>query len=434
VLACWQFSEGEGNATVEAVSGIHDAVRRPMWTEGASGAGLAFDGLSTAVTHRAAVAPKLPPEFTIEAWVAVREYPAQWAPFVNQHRYPDAGFFFGLNEAGIFGLHLSVGGQWRLCNSAIALPKGKWAHIAAAYGAEGYTRLYINGQLTGEAGLPGGVPTADDVDLVIGMHNSGASGFDGIIDELKIHKRALGAMEIVVACGASAPPNGPQFPARREYPPGVEADLLAWWPFSEGKGDETEDPVTGARDAITGAEWVAGAQGKGLAFDGEEGSVLRSAADAPFLPGGFTLEAWVAVRGYPRSWAPIIEHHAADAGYSFGLDERGFFGLRVSAGGQWHECLSDVKLDKGRWVHLSAFHHSGGDTRIYINGRLAGQLWAVGVVEAPETADLAIGGAADAGTFDGIIDEIKLRGRAVSAEELVILCAMGAPAGEPEFP
>ncbi len=211
LLAWWRFDEGSGSETLESVSGTEDSVHNAMWVTGASNAALRFDGETTWVVRAAGDAPRLPEGFTIEAWVAVDEYPQGWCPFVNQHQSPGAGFFFGLNEAGFFGLHVSVGGQWHVCNSDIAVPKGKWVHLAGVYGTNRGIWIYIDGQLTGQLGVQGQVPTAEETDLLIGKHNVAPTVFNGIIDELKIHGRALSAEELVIACAASRPAGEPDF-------------------------------------------------------------------------------------------------------------------------------------------------------------------------------------------------------------------------------
>jgi hypothetical protein len=55
------------------------------------------------------------------------------------------------------------------------------------------------------------VPTADDVDLLLGKHNHSAAVLSGIIDEVKIYNRALSGMELVILGAAGTPPGAPDF-------------------------------------------------------------------------------------------------------------------------------------------------------------------------------------------------------------------------------
>ena len=434
LLAWWRFDEGQGARATDAAGGVVDRIHRPVWVAGAHGRALAFDGAGTWVTRPAQQAPQLTPDFAVEAWVAVREYPSTWTPFVNEHTCPEAGFFFGLDQSGVYGLHVSVGGQWLVCNSGVPLSKGAWHHIAGVYREHGGVQVYLDGKLSGELPAEGRVPTAAVVDLLIGRHNYGVSVYDGIIDEVRIHGRALSAAEIASAASTGAPTAGPEFPEPRKTGP-VDPTLEAWWRFDEGKGRKAVDAVTGTTDVIQGPTWVAGSTNTGILLDGAKGWVRRAASDAPTVTPDFTIEAWVAVRDYPEGWVPIVnQHRPPDAGFFFGVNEAGLFGLHVAVGGEWHVCNSDVTLPRNRWVHLAGVYSAGGGVRLYIDGQLTGSQWVTGRVPTAEDVDLLIGKHNQSGAvFSGIIDELKIRNRALSGMELVILAAAGTPARAPEF-
>jgi hypothetical protein len=434
LLAWWRFDEGQGARTADAAGGLVDRIRRPVWVAGAHGRALAFDGAGTWVTRPAEHAPQLTSDFALEAWVAVREYPPTWTPFVNQHACPDAGFFFGLEQSGVFGLHVSVGGQWLVCNSTTPLSKGEWHHIAGIYHERTGVEVYLDGKLTGQLAAAGRVPTAAGVDLLIGRHNYGAWVFDGIIDEVKIHGRALSAAEIASAAATGAPTGAPRFPAPATGSP-VDPSLEAWWRFDEGKGSSTVEAVTGTADVIEGPTWVAGSTNTGLLLDGKRGWVRRAASEAPLMTPDFTIEAWVALREYPEGWVPIVnQHRAPDAGFFFGVNDAGFFGLHVAVGGEWHVCNSDVTIPRSRWVHLAGVYTAGAGIQLYIDGQLAGGQWLTGRVPTADDVDLLIGRHNhSAAVLNGIIDEVKIHNRGLSGMELVILSAAGTPAGAPDF-
>ena len=103
-LASWPFEQGK---SPDRILGYHKSV------PGVVGAGLRFDGQTTSVVRAAADAPRLGDAFTIEAWVAVQTYPWTWCALVNQERDRKAGYFFGLDPEGRFGLQIAVDGQWR---------------------------------------------------------------------------------------------------------------------------------------------------------------------------------------------------------------------------------------------------------------------------------------------------------------------------------
>ena len=79
-----------------------------------------------------------------------------------------------------------------------------WTHLALTYdGAQ--MRLYVDGELTDTTAAPEGVePSAGD--LSIGCETEYKDHFKGLIDEVRVYDRALGAGE--VAADESAPIEG----------------------------------------------------------------------------------------------------------------------------------------------------------------------------------------------------------------------------------
>ena len=77
----WRFEADRGEVAFDPVGGVRDEIRGTFrFVEGASGAGLKFDGFTTNVVRKAADAPRLGEAFTIEAWVALAAYPLELVP------------------------------------------------------------------------------------------------------------------------------------------------------------------------------------------------------------------------------------------------------------------------------------------------------------------------------------------------------------------
>jgi hypothetical protein len=220
--ATWTFDQGKGS---DQVQGYHKFV------PGVAGTGLRFDGQTTSVVRAAAKAPRLGNSFTVEAWAAIQTYPWTWCALVNQERDRKAGYFFGIDPEGYFGLHLSVDGRWQEFRSGTKLPLYAWNHMAATFDAASGIKLFWNGKSAGERALAGKPVYAPAADLWIGRNLTplGLSqevkvvaevsySFDGIIDEVRIHDRVLGADEIKstyarLAPAGPAPLKPPTLPA-----------------------------------------------------------------------------------------------------------------------------------------------------------------------------------------------------------------------------
>ena len=106
------------------------------------------------------------------------------------------------------------------------------------------------------------------------------------------------------------------------------AGLAAQWAFDDHRGNIVHDSVSGHDSPIlNNYQWVKGASGDGLKFDGFTTVIELAPKDAPKIGPGFTVEAWIAMQSYPWNWVPIIDQHQDEAsGYFFGIDAEGRLG------------------------------------------------------------------------------------------------------------
>ena len=233
LLARWTFDDASAGAVVsDAAGGVKDAIRgRFIITPGVSGTGLKFDGYTTSVVRKGRQAPRLGDEFTIEAWVALAAFPWAWCPVVGQEANGLVGYSFGVGPQGEFGLKVSVRGDWAVCLSPVKLPLRKWAHIAATFRADDGIRIFLDGREVASRPIQGKAAYASGADLLIGMNPdkrlpafivAGGAGtvpawfaFDGIMDEIGIHGRALASDELARLHTAVPAPAPPALSARR---------------------------------------------------------------------------------------------------------------------------------------------------------------------------------------------------------------------------
>jgi hypothetical protein len=233
---------------VGSIGGIKDEISGNFkFVEGVAGKALKFDGFTTSVIRKAEQAPKLGDAFTIEAWVALGAYPWNWCPIVSQSDFGKSGYYFGVDSNGRFGLCVKAGGQWYECRSQlpqraavgpkVSLDLRKWYHLAAVYDGDRSITIYVSGHKAHEVVIKGQIEYAPDLDVLIGRNHKKMSptypvrafathpswySFDGIIDEVRIHNRALNAGEIMAAsklpriglASSEALPQ-PDIPARR---------------------------------------------------------------------------------------------------------------------------------------------------------------------------------------------------------------------------
>jgi hypothetical protein len=226
-VASWSFDQGPGG---DEVRGYHKFVN------GVAGQALRLDGQTTVVVRAAAKMPRLAGAFSVEAWVAIQTYPWTWCAIVNQEKDLRAGYFFGIDPEGRFGLQAAVNGAWQECRSAAGLPLYAWNHLLATFDPATGFKLYLNGQPAGEKAVTATPLFAPEADAWIGRNQTPlglsneirvvapvAFSFDGLIDEVRIHDRALAPSEASriapkpvgpAPLGPPVLPSGPKGPGR----------------------------------------------------------------------------------------------------------------------------------------------------------------------------------------------------------------------------
>ena len=216
--------------------------------------------------------------------------------------------------------------------------------------------------------------------------------------------------------------------------------LVAWWKFDEGKGKTAIDSVTQTKDGIMRTFWyMPGVSGTAVKFDGFTTHIVRKAADAPRLRDAFTVEAWIAPQAYPYNWCAIVnQEEDKEAGYFFGIDAFARVGLHVAVDGKWRQCNTGKATVQfmTKWTHIAGTFDKNKGLAVYINGEVAATLALKGKLTFAGQMDLQIGrnhkktlmdpetlvrrevNFPTSYSFDGLIDELKIYNRALSAQEI----------------
>jgi len=237
-LAWWKFDEVSDGRTPERGAQRGDPIAGNFkLVPGVAGKALKFDGFTAEIVRPAASAPRLTDSFTIEAWVALGAYPWNWCPLIEQSSETNAGYSLAIGPRGQFRLGLAAGGKWRECMTKdVLLPKDfllplrQWTHVAASFERGKGLAVYVNGAPAGSTNVSGAWTPAAKADLRIGVipapakpsnihreHGTlpGWFSLDGIVDELKIHPRALSPTEVQAAFAAVKPSAAPDLPLRK---------------------------------------------------------------------------------------------------------------------------------------------------------------------------------------------------------------------------
>ncbi|WP_348622660.1 GH32 C-terminal domain-containing protein [Paenibacillus peoriae] len=232
--------------------------------------------------------------------------------------------------------------------------------------------------------------------------------------------------------------------------------LIMYWAFNEGTGTSALESVSQVKDNIqyvfNQAEftkpcpprWRQGVIGNGILFDGYSTYIAHSFDEGnqntePEYRSALSIGVWVAPRSY--EWgddgklSAIVNRYNLDRkqGYLLGMFRHGSWSFQVGLeGGDWKELWSPDghELPKNEWSYVNAvFDGNQGEIKLYLNGsEIASAALPRGSRLAEATdLDLLIGKNNHSGLlaevfslhmFSGIIDELKIYNRALSAEEV----------------
>ena len=434
---------GDGNAS-DIIGGNHGTLQgsATFTTGGKVGQAFSFDGASgTRVSINDIDNLRFAGSFTFDAWVNTTSIGTQsgsvFAADVLRKRHRDDG---GLMDIGI-GMIDNVArfflvddtGNFAVIQGATIINDGQWHHIAGVRDSSaGEARLFVDGVL--EASLADTTGTFLEVNSVLwNIGNTPGNGtikfpWDGLIDEVEIFNRALSEAEIMAIFDAGS--------AGKRKPSGIAppAGMVSWWP---GDGNAS-DIIDGNSGTLTGdATFTDGMVGQAFSLDGTGDVVVVPDSPSLNLTGDVTVDMWarrtVIVRGHmiAKGAGTIGTTDAPDVFLlAFDSEHRLFGGFERADG-------TNVILE-GPVVTDTNFHHyayvrSGNSHKLFMDGVMVTGNTFTGSPGDTSGIELAIGSVrhdpAPTGFsqhFAGIIDEVEIFNRALSAAEIRAIFEAGS--------
>ncbi len=202
--------------------------------------------------------------------------------------------------------------------------------------------------------------------------------------------------------------------------------LVAAWLFDEGQGTQAVNSVNAAHSGAMGA--AAWAQGQlGSAVDLSGGSV-QVPAGLDLVGNQFTMSFWMRP-GNNGGTDPRILSKASGTSTTAHLWKVGFTGNRrfrvrlTTADGFFELSSNEQAFAYDQWQHVAVVY-DGAQLRIHKDGVNIASRAASGVVAVDPSLGVGIGnqptGAGDR-AYDGLLDQIRIYNRALTAEELQLL-------------
>jgi len=316
----------------------------------------------------------------------------------------------------------------RLETATNSSPLDTWTHVAMTFQAGSATglRIYING--VEDANSPASASTCNDIDAsvnawTIGLTASGATPFNGLIDEIRVYNRALSAKEIQTLYNIGATTKFNVSPTKY-----LTDGLVGYWTMDGSKvnwntGAVTDSSGLGNTGTITNMATSTGVGigkiGQALNFDGSN--------DYVSIPDGiidatqdYTISAWVKVNDFTVDSGGqrriVMLKDGSGNGISLGTYSTGNNFLLRKAGGTSISKITAKGYSTGVWYFVAITKTSDTTIVIYING--ISDTAVVG--DAAFTAGSRIGsyGAGTSGRMNGLIDEVRVYNRALSPNEI----------------
>ena len=428
-IAHWKLDEGSGPTAVDSVGG-NDATLNggTTWTTGTLAGALDFDGSGDYATTDNNFTP--PPVGTVTFWMQVPGSPGSHGRILGlddtwEIRHVTTGTPDGIPYGLVFDLGVSGVNTEFVTTTTIDVP-GRWYHVAAAYDTttDAYA-VYIDGvpHKSGTYPTALAVPAANPLSL--GTRTGSSNYFDGVLDDVRIYDRFLSAAEIadLAAAGGSAGP-------------------VAHWKLDDGAGTTAIDSE-GSNDGtlVNGPTWVAGQLGDALHFDGSNDYVDAGTFDVS--GSGLTLIGWFNADTIPTSDPRIISKangtNESDTWWQLSAADSGsnrYLRLRAKAGGTTTTFAdSSVNLLPGQWyLAAGTYTAATGDMKLYLDGvEIASGSHAVGgPVDTDPAVPVWIGANGTAARFfEGVLDDVRVYDKALSAGEIGDLFAAGGGGGGP---
>ena len=356
-----------------------------------------------------------PTAVTVDAWI----YPSDVNGNHNVVFKGDHEYLLQIRNGNVLFGSRDSASNYAEFQGSLSVPANAWSHVAITH--DGATkRIYVNGVLNPVTQSQSGLYTGDTNSLKIGTHHFLTEFFSGLVDEVELFDRALSADEIAAIADAGSAGKCPCVD-----PPGM---MVSWWP-----GDGNAIDIQGSRTGtlVGGATFASGEVAQAFSFDGNNDSVDLGTSN---LLGGatqITIDAWVYPTGFP-DYQGIIYPGPTNIWWIQLLPSAQVrFAINNSASGA---ADSTNTIPANQWTHL-ALTWDGTTARLYINGvQDPTTLAASGAIPDDSGNTKAIGsrGGIDQ-FFNGLIDEVEIFDRALSAEEIqAIYHAAGAGKCKPD--
>ncbi|MEK7618190.1 MAG: LamG domain-containing protein, partial [Patescibacteria group bacterium] len=425
LVGYWPFNEGRGvQASDSSNSGNTGTLTGGVsWTDGKRGKALSFNGTTGYVSTSLQISPAQYTSLTMSAWVYPTAQSGLGDTFKSILNGDDGGYDRG------FGIRTSHGNyevqvgdtSW---NTGVAYSTNAWDHIVVVYTASQIS-IYKNGTATNYGS--GGTFGASTQGLLIAEDTAcGTCYFAGKIDDVRIYNRALSATGIQTLYKQNEATANTNTNSR------ITSGLVGLWSFNgydlnmasttaeilDRSGQNNNGDNAGGRAD-------AGSIGQGWSFDGADDNIAITGTTAFNRVDGeaMSVSAWIKPARLAGQYQELVASRSNSGTYNWMLYQH-TTGGEVSFHGNL-QYKSDYIPPLNVWTHVVATVTTGGVATLYANGSVVQTNSYNYHVATPNALNFGTTGTDLSEDYQGLLDEVRVYNRALTADEVKQLYNMG---------
>ena len=187
------------------------------------------------------------------------------------------------------------------------------------------------------------------------------------------------------------------------------------WKFDEAGGTTAYDSTGFNHGTVYGAQWTTGKVGGALSFDGD-GDYVEVDAIAPLAGDTLTAQAWIQFDEFAGLWNPVLTQSKPsmtnDGYYLYVVNGKPSF--YVIDGFNYSHAISPETINADQWYHVTVTN-DGSTLKLYVDGQLKDITSSTGFTGVNHNAYI---GYVSALYYNGLIDDVRIYDRALSADEI----------------
>ncbi len=421
LVGWWKFDDGSGSSAVDSTGNGNTGTltNSPTWTTGMNGGALTFNGTTQYVSVPDVASLRLSGPWTVSTWFNLASLPAvnNFYSFLDKigdvsgdHNYR---LFIVTRTGPVYQIIADFydGTGYDVQSTYTFTPAtGTWYHLAGTWDGTTLT-TYLNGVPVATDTPSGHTPVSGAGTFQL---SPSAAPLPGTLDDARVYNRALSAADVMTLYTSTGPLSGD-----------IQSNLVGWWKFDEASGtlanDSTGNGNSGTLAGTTLPTWGAGKINNALTFNGVDDEVDVPSASVLKPATAFTVAAWVK----PTSTSDMAVVKSPD-GTGFGTGWRLTLSsttgvttyITTSVSGNTSANVGSTVA--GQWSHV-AFVYDGNFLTAYLNGVAGTPTPATGTVTYGASDVLKIGKSSGVSYFSGIIDDVRIYNRALSASDMLTL-------------